>query len=89
MGFDILNHFLEGVKKKFFHQNYKTFFNFFEIEVEISQDFFTKLGSNDSANDSAYSNASKYTFLPSNPKISGVDTRLRKIFVKDVAIKKK
>ena len=80
MGFETLYRFLEGVKKKNFHQNYKAFFNFFEIGVEISRDFSTKLGSNDSAKDSAYSDASKFTSSPSTLTIGGVDTRLRKNF---------
>ena len=42
VGFETLDILLEGVKKKNFHQNYKAFFNFFEIGVEISRDFSTK-----------------------------------------------
>ena len=71
LGFKTLNQFLEGVKKKILLLNYRTFLNFFEIEVEISQDFSTKLGSNDSAKDSAYRNASKFTSSPSTPIIGG------------------
>ena len=72
-----------------FPSKLQDFLQIFEIEVDISRDFSTKLGSNNSANDSAYSNASKYTLFPSTPIIEGVNTGLRKIFCQRCCNKKK
>ena len=66
--------------KKNFSVKITRLFYYFEIGVEFSRDFSMKFGSNDSANDLAYSNVYKYTLSLSTPIIMGVDTRLRNFF---------